>query len=80
MAVDIVVVVSCQHELFHVVGTLHSLCCRASRLHGGQEKRDQDTDNRDDNEKFDESEGAGKSTTAYPPPSSILTFFYNACS
>jgi len=55
-----------QRELLEVVGALHSPCGFAGGLNGRQKKGDQNTDDRDDDEKFNKS----KTTWFAPPPPS----------
>jgi hypothetical protein len=47
--------VDTQPYLFKVVGALYLHCGFAGSLHGRQQKGDQHSDNRNDNEKFDKS-------------------------
>jgi len=54
---DIGVIMNCQAELFHVVGTLHSSCGFSGGLNGGQEQGDQHADDRNDHQQFDKCEG-----------------------
>ncbi len=52
------VVVQCQAKLFQVVAALAAAGGFAGLLHGGQQQRDQDRDDRDHDEQFDQSEPA----------------------
>jgi hypothetical protein len=62
----IVKVVDGKSHLFQIIGALHPSCCLTGCLHGGQKKSDQHSDNRDDNEQFDE--GEAKTYPNPPPP------------
>ena len=48
--------VKCQTELFQMVRTLHSPGRFAGRLHGRQQKGDQNPDDRNNDQKFNEGE------------------------
>jgi hypothetical protein len=54
--VGVVVVVGGQAELLEVIGALRSRRGLAHLLHGGQEQRDQDGDDRDHHQQLDERE------------------------
>jgi hypothetical protein len=49
------------NDLAHIVGAFHTSGCFACRLHGRQEQTDQDTDDGNDNQKFNEGEGTSDS-------------------
>ena len=57
-AVGVVVVVARQRDLLEVVGALHPRGGLADLLHRGQQQADQDRDDGDDDEQFDQREGA----------------------
>jgi hypothetical protein len=58
MGSGIVVVVQREADLFEVVLALRAPCGFPRLLHGRQQQRDQDRNDRDDDEQFDESEPA----------------------
>ena len=61
-AVGVVIVVHGQPDLLQVVGALNAAGGFASRLNGGQQQSDQDRNNRDNNQKFDQSETRRRTT------------------
>jgi|GEM_PF-5149728 len=52
----VVVVVQTESNLLHIIAALHSSCGFTSGLNCGQKKRNQDTDNGDDDEEFNKGE------------------------
>ena len=58
--------VSGEGDLLYVICTLHLSSGFSSRLHGGQQQGDEHTDNRDDDEEFDESKSSSGNVFAAP--------------
>jgi len=54
----IMVIMDRQSDLFEIVGTLHSPCRFSRGLNGRQKKSNQDTDDRDDDKKFNKGKTA----------------------
>jgi hypothetical protein len=66
-------VVNAETELLEMVRTLHPPCRLTGGLHSGQKKSNQNTDDGDDDKKFNERETAllgltPAAMTFYPPP------------
>jgi hypothetical protein len=68
----IVIGMQCQRNLLEIVGALHPSSRFASGLNGGQQECDQNSDDRNNNEKFNE----GKSLYFAPPPQ-FNTFLFH---
>jgi hypothetical protein len=67
---DVVIIVPGERDLLQIVAALGSPCRLACRLHGWQQERNQDCDNRDDGQKLDQRETAPP--THGPAPSFVV--------
>ena len=71
---DVVKVVQGDADLFEVVAALHSSSGFSCGLHGGQEQCDEHSDDGDDDEQFDEREGAIAQLSYFAPPQVNILF------
>ena len=55
---SVVVIVETEHELLDFIGTRHPPCGFAGSLNGREQECDQNTNDRNDNKKFDKGESA----------------------
>lgn len=69
--VYIVIIVTGERDLFDSVRAVHASSRLSGRLHRGEQKRDQDSDDRYDHEKFDQSKAASAIIQKFGAESSL---------